>query len=69
MGIALVAAAAVFGAFSAVPRSGGHPPSSLSFGNRQQQRAYVREHLRFEPTYYDAAPQVSAPPFAGRALL
>jgi predicted anti-sigma-YlaC factor YlaD len=69
MAIALVAAAAVFGAFSAVPRSSGHPASSLSFGNRQQQRAYVREHLRIEPTFYDAAPQVSALPFAGRVLL
>ena len=69
MAIALVAAVGVFGAFSAVPRSGGHPPSSLSFGNRQQQRAYVREHLRIEPTFYEAAPQVLAPPFAGRALL
>jgi ferric-dicitrate binding protein FerR (iron transport regulator) len=69
MAIAVLASAAVFGAFSAVPRSGGHPTSSLSFGDRQQQRAYVREHLQAERTLYEAAQPAAAPPFAGRALL
>ena len=69
MAIALVAAAAVFGAFSVTPRSSGHPASSLSFGNRHQQEQYVRAHLRIEPTFYDAAGPASAPPFAGRVLL
>jgi ferric-dicitrate binding protein FerR (iron transport regulator) len=69
MAIAVVAAAAVFGAFSAVPHAGSRPSSSLSFGDRQEQRAYVREHVRAEPTFRDAAPSLSAPPFAARALL
>jgi predicted anti-sigma-YlaC factor YlaD len=69
MAVALVAAAAVFGAFSLAPRQGGHPASSLSFGSRHQQQQYVHEHLRIDPTFYDAAPALSAPPFAGRVLL
>ena len=69
MAIALVAAAAVFGAFSLAPHSNGHPASSLSFGSRHQQQQFVREHLRIEPRFYDAAPPASALPFAGRVLL
>jgi predicted anti-sigma-YlaC factor YlaD len=67
--VAIALSAVVVGAFSAVPHSGGRHVSSLSFDSRAQQRAYVREHIRIEPAFFDAGPSQSAPPFAGRVLL
>jgi ferric-dicitrate binding protein FerR (iron transport regulator) len=69
LAVSVALAAVVFGAFKAVPHSSGHPVSSLSFDSRAQQRAYAREHVRIEPTFFNATPAPTATPFAGRVLL
>ena len=56
----LVAAASRCSARSArVPRSGGAAAELARLrGTAEQQRAFAREHVRIEPTFFDAAPQV-----------
>ncbi len=66
--IALVAAAAVFGGFSALPRS-GTPVSALSFGGLKQQRAFAREHVQIEPFLFGTDDGLTGSSFARRALL
>lgn len=66
--IALVAAAAVFGGFSALPQS-GTPVSALSFGGPKQQREFAREHVRIEPLPFGTEQGLSGSPFVARALL
>ena len=71
MAIALVAAAAVFGAFSVAPHTSAHPAGSLSSGTVHQQQQYVNEHLLGPSSmFFEAVPAPAwALPFAGRVLL
>src|SRR5262249_4101536 len=56
--LAFVAAAAVFGGFSALPHS-STPVSALSFGSQKEQRQFAREHVRIEPLPFGTSVGVS----------